>query len=175
MRQINVEKITKETARLCQEACYDLPLDVVKAIKNAAATERSPLGQNVLNKLLENANLASRERMPCCHDTGLAVVFVEIGQDIHLTGGSLREAISEGVRKGYQEGFLRKSVVGDPLERINTGDNTPAIIHTDIVEGDSIKITVVPKGGGSENMSALEFLLPGTVLKELRNLCWIPS
>lgn len=161
MRQIHVGNITEEISRLCQEACYNLPFDVTRAIKAASAGEKSPLGRSILERLLENADLAAREGMPCCHDTGLAVVFVEIGQDVLITGGSLREAIQEGVRQGYDQGYLRKSVVGDPLIRVNTNDNTPAVVHTEIVEGDGIKLTVVPKGGGSENMSALDFLLPG--------------
>lgn len=161
MRQVDVGRVAEEIAQLCQEACYDLPFDVVGAIKDAAAAEKSPQGRNILNKLVENAGLAARERMPCCHDTGMAIVFVEAGQDVQFTGGSLREAIQAGVRKGYEQGYLRKSVVGDPLIRVNTGDNTPAVIHTEIVEGDAIKLTVIPKGGGSENMSSLDFLLPG--------------
>lgn len=161
MRTIKVETITGEVSRLCQEACCDLPPDVLKAIETAGSTEISPLGRTILEKLVENAKLASRERVPCCHDTGIAVVFLEIGQDVHLAGGSLHEAVHKGVRRGYEEGYLRKSVVGDPLLRQNTGDNTPAVIHTEIIEGDIINITVIPKGGGSENMSALKFLLPG--------------
>ena len=161
MRTIHAGKITEEISLLCMEACYDLPPDVLRAVKCAADSEKSPLGKNILNKLIDNAELATRERMPYCHDTGLAVVFVEIGQDVHVVGGSLHEAVQAGVRKGYQEGYLRKSVVGDPLIRENTGDNTPAVVHTEIVGGESIKLTVIPKGGGSENMSALKFLLPG--------------
>ncbi|HBV97485.1 MAG: fumarate hydratase [Peptococcaceae bacterium BICA1-7] len=161
MRTIHAGKITEEVSLLCMEACYDLPPDVLRAIKCAADSEKSPLGKNILNKLIDNAELATRERMPYCHDTGLAVVFVEMGQDVHVVGGSLHEAIQAGVRKGYKEGYLRKSVVGDPLIRENTGDNTPAVVHTEIVEGQSIKLTVIPKGGGSENMSSLKFLLPG--------------
>ena len=161
MRTIHAGKITEEISLLCMEACYDLPPDVLRAVKCAADSEKSPLGKNILNKLIDNAVLATRERMPYCHDTGLAVVFVEIGQDVHVVGGSLHEAVQAGVRKGYQEGYLRKSVVGDPLIRENTGDNTPAVVHTEIVGGESIKLTVIPKGGGSENMSALKFLLPG--------------
>ncbi|MCL6612061.1 MAG: fumarate hydratase [Peptococcaceae bacterium] len=161
MRTVHVQKIVDEVARLCQEACYDLPPDVLKAIEAASSSEKSPLGQGILAKLVENAYLASRERVPCCHDTGIAAVFLEIGQDVHLTGGSLHEAVQEGVRRGYREGCLRKSVVGDPLLRVNTGDNTPAVVHTEIVDGDRITLSVLPKGGGSENMSALSFLLPG--------------
>lgn len=168
MRTINVGLITEEVARLCQEACYDLPPDVLAAIGAAADSEKSPLGKNILRRLEENAELAARERVPCCHDTGVAVVFIEVGQDVHLSGGLLQEAVQEGVRRGYREGYLRKSVVGDPLERINTGDNTPAVIHTEIVGGDKVHITVVPKGGGSENMSAAKFLLPGDGIEAVK-------
>lgn len=161
MGTVHVDRITREVARLCQEACCDLPPDVLEAVKSAAASEISPLGKNILNKLVENAQLATVARMPCCHDTGLAVVFVEIGQDVRLMGGALYQAIQAGVKKGYEEGCLRKSVVGDPLLRVNTGDNTPAVIHTELVPGNQVRITVLPKGGGSENMSALQFLLPG--------------
>ncbi|MFZ5642627.1 MAG: fumarate hydratase [Bacillota bacterium] len=161
MRTVYLDKVTEEVALLCQEACYDLPHDVLEAIKGAEKSEKSPLGKHILSKLIENSALASSEKMPYCHDTGLAVVFLEIGQDVYLKGGYLHEAVQKGVRKGYEEGYLRKSVLGDPLLRMNTGDNTPAVIHTEIVEGENIKITVIPKGGGSENMSALKFLLPG--------------
>lgn len=161
MRIINVHEITQEVARLCQEACYDLPQDVATAIRNALASEKSPLGRSMLTWLVDNAAVASAEKMPYCHDTGMAVIFAEIGQEVHLVGGSLKEAIEQGVRQGYEEGYLRKSVVGDPLLRVNTGDNTPAVIHTDITDGDRVKLTVLPKGGGSENMGAMQFLLPG--------------
>ncbi|HWJ03484.1 MAG TPA: fumarate hydratase [Verrucomicrobiae bacterium] len=160
MREVDVRRVTQETARLCMEACYDLPPDVLQAIDKARETERSPLGRSMLERLVENAAVATAERMPYCHDTGMAVVFVEIGQDAHLVGGSLEEAINAGVRQGYEAGYLRKSVA-DPLLRTNTGDNTPAVIHTEMVPGDRVKITVLPKGGGSENMGALEFLMPG--------------
>ena len=165
MRIIHVNEITEAIVKLCQEACIYLPVDVNEAIKAAALNEKSPLGKSMLDKLVENARMATAERMPYCHDTGMAVVYVEIGQDVHIEGGLLHQAIQAGVRQGYSEGYLRKSVVGDPLLRINTGDNTPAVIHVDLVEGNQINLTVVPKGGGSENMSALEFLLPGDGLE----------
>jgi fumarate hydratase subunit alpha len=161
MREVHVDMLRDTIAKLCWEACYYLPEDILKGFKHAAATEVSPLGKSILDQLIENAELAYQEHVPYCHDTGLTVVYVELGQEVHLTGGNYMDAIQEGVRKGYTEGYLRKSVVGDPLLRVNTGDNTPAVVHTDIVPGDKIKLTVLPKGGGSENMSAMKFLLPG--------------
>lgn len=161
MRTIHVDEIRDTIARLCWEACYYLPKDIVEGFKKAEETEVSPLGKTILSQLIENAELSSAEDMPYCHDTGMAIVFAEVGQDVHIAGGSFQEAIQAGIRKGYQEGYLRKSVVGDPLLRINTNDNTPAVIHTEIVSGEQVKFTVLPKGGGSENMSAMKFLLPG--------------
>ncbi len=147
-------------ARLCWEANYYLGEDVKQAINTAYLSEESPVGKEILGQLLENASIASASEVPICQDTGFAVVFLEIGQDVHITGEYLYSAVHEGVRVGYMEGYLRKSIVGDPLERINTGDNTPAVIHTTIIPGDKIKITVAPKGGGSENMSTLKMLKP---------------
>lgn len=161
MRHININQLTEAVAKLCWEASYYLPNDVINGFRKAAKEEVSPLGKTILNQLIDNAELAASEHVPYCHDTGLAVVYVEVGQDVHFQGGSFQEAIHEGVRRGYSEGFLRKSVVGDPLLRVNTGDNTPAVIHTTIVPGDKVNITLLPKGGGSENMSAMTFLLPG--------------
>ncbi|MBU3568724.1 fumarate hydratase [Priestia aryabhattai] len=161
MRTIHVNEIKDTVANLCWEACYYLPDDVVNGFKKAEEKEISPLGKSILNQLIENAEVAATEHMPYCHDTGLAIIYVEVGQDVHFIGGTFQDSIHEGVKKGYSEGFLRKSVVGDPLLRVNTNTNTPAIIHTDIVPGDQVKITVLPKGGGSENMSAMKFLLPG--------------
>jgi fumarate hydratase subunit alpha len=161
LRVVHVDEITETVAKLCWEACYYLPDDVLSGFKRAEKTEASPIGRSILQQLVENAEEAKANHMPYCHDTGMAVVFVELGQGVHVTGGSLMDSIQEGVRTGYREGYLRKSVVGDPLLRINTNDNTPAVVHMDIVPGDSIKITVLPKGGGSENMSAMKFLLPG--------------
>ncbi|WP_455931456.1 fumarate hydratase [Priestia aryabhattai] len=161
MRTIHVNEIKDTVANLCWEACYYLPDDVINGFKKAEEKEISPLGKSILNQLIENAEVAATEHMPYCHDTGLAIIYVEVGQDVHFIGGIFQDSIHEGVKKGYSEGFLRKSVVGDPLLRVNTNTNTPAIIHTDIVPGDQVKITVLPKGGGSENMSAMKFLLPG--------------
>ncbi|HID64120.1 MAG TPA: fumarate hydratase, partial [Anaerolineae bacterium] len=161
MREINCAEITETVARLCIEANYYLGDDVIEALRQAREAEVSPVGREVLDQLLENADVAREEEMPLCQDTGLTVVFLEVGQNAHVVGGDLYEAIQEGVRRGYKEGYLRKSVVDKPLSaRANTRDNTPAVIHTQIVPGDKLKITVVPKGGGSENMSALAMLKP---------------
>jgi fumarate hydratase subunit alpha len=161
VREIRCEKITEAVARLCIEANYYLGDDVLRALRQAREAEVSPVGREVLNQLLENADVAREEEMPLCQDTGLTVVFLGVGQDAHIVGGDLYEAIHEGVRRGYEEGYLRKSVVDKPFSaRANTRDNTPAVIHIQIVPGDQLKITVVPKGGGSENMSALVMLKP---------------
>lgn len=161
MRKIHVNEITDTVARLCWEACYYLPEDVLEGFKRAEKTEASPIGKSIMSQLIENAEEAKTNHMPYCHDTGLTVAFIELGQDVHIEGGDYQKSIQAGIRKGYLEGYLRKSVVGDPLIRKNTGDNTPAVIHTDIVPGNKVKITILPKGGGSENMSAMKFLLPG--------------
>ncbi len=161
MREISCQEITDTVARLCIEANYYLGEDVLEALRQARESEVSPVGREVLDQILKNADIASREKMPLCQDTGVTVVFLELGQDVHIAGGDLYEAINEGVRKGYQEGYLRKSVVDRPFSaRVNTKDNTPAVIHTDIVPGDKLKITVCPKGAGSENMSYLKMLSP---------------
>ncbi len=160
MKEIDAAKITKEVARLCMEANFELGEDVLKAIEEGFEKEESPVGKEILRQLLENAEIAKTERMPICQDTGLTVIFLELGQDVRIMGGDLETAINEGVRKGYTEGYLRKSVLGDPLERVNTGDNTPAVIHTKIVPGDVFRMYVVPKGGGSENMSRVAMLKP---------------
>jgi len=161
VREISTEQITQEVARLCIEANYHLGEDVLNALRDARQKEVSPVGQAVLDQILQNAEIAAQGELPLCQDTGLTVVFLELGQDVHITGGDLYEAINEGVRKGYQEGYLRKSVVERPFSaRVNTKDNTPAVIHTEIVPGDKLKITVCPKGGGSENMSYLRMLSP---------------
>jgi fumarate hydratase subunit alpha len=161
MRTIHVDQIRDVIAVLCWEACYYLPEDILEGFRNASETEKSPLGKNILDQMIENAQLAAEENRPYCHDTGLTVVFAEVGQDVHIQGGNYSEAIHEGIRKGYKDGYLRNSIVGDPFLRKNTNDNTPGVIHTKIVPGDQIKLTVLPKGGGSENMSAMKFLLPG--------------
>lgn len=169
MRIVHVDQIIEIVAKLCWEACYYLPEDVVAGFRRAEKTEASPIGKTILQQLLENAEEAKVNHMPYCHDTGMAVVFVEVGQDVHITGGNFLDSIQEGVRTGYREGYLRKSVVGDPLIRVNTGDNTPAVVHTEIIPGDQIKFTVLPKGGGSENMSAMKFLLPGEGMQGVKN------
>lgn len=160
MRQVEALTITNLVAEMCQEANIFLGDDVVNALKKALTQEESPAGKEVLKQLIENLEIARNEQIPVCQDTGFAVFFVEWGQEVHLTGGSLEDAINEGVRKGYREGYLRKSIVADPLERVNTGDNTPAVIYTSLVPGDKVKITFAPKGGGSENMSAVKMLKP---------------
>jgi len=161
MREIKTKDITETVARLSKEANFYLGEDVIAALKKAREQEESPAGRQILDQLLENAGIAAKEQMPLCQDCGLAVVFVEMGQDAHITGGDLVQAINEGVRKGYSEGYLRKSAVKQPFSaRINTKDNTPAIIHTEIVPGDKLKITIAPKGGGSENMSRFTVLKP---------------
>jgi fumarate hydratase subunit alpha len=160
MRNIDSGEITTAVEKMCQDANYYLGDDMIKAITKAVDVEESPLGKEILNQILENAKIAKNEQMPLCQDTGLTAVFVEIGNDVHVDGAGLEEAIQEGIRRGYEEGYLRKSIVEDPLRRKNTGDNTPGVISTRIVDGDKIKITILPKGGGSENMSAIKMLKP---------------
>lgn len=160
MREIKASAITEAVAQLCQEANIVLGDDVLAAIKQAQKTEESPLGKEVLSQLIENARIAKEERLPLCQDCGTAVVFLEIGQEVHITG-DLNAAVEDGVRRGYSQGYLRKSMVSQPFStRINTQDNTPPVIHTEIVLGDKLKITVMPKGGGAENMSRLAMLKP---------------
>ena len=159
MRKINRETIVNEVSRLCQEAALYLPCDVYKALEEAKAKETKPIAKEIFSQLLENADIAKEEETPICQDTGLAIVFLEIGREIYLDF-DIYEAINEGVGKGYTEGYLRKSVVRHPLDRVNTGDNTPAIIHIKLVSGDKLKITVAPKGGGSENMSVAKVFPP---------------
>lgn len=161
MREINVAEVTDVVAKLCMESCYYLPEGVKEKIRAAMQTEESPLGKEILNTLIENFELAQKKSVPLCQDTGLTVVFLEIGQEVHFVGGDLYSAIHAGVAKGYTDGYLRKSSVGDPVfERKNSGDNTPAIIHTSIVPGEKVKMIVCPKGCGSENMGALKMLKP---------------
>jgi len=160
MKTISVDKIIEEVEGVCIKANYCLGSDVFDALNNALDTEESQVGKNVLTQLIENAQIAKDEGMAMCQDTGMAVFFVELGQEVNIVGGSLTDAINEGVRRGYKKGFLRNSVVSDPLKRINTNDNTPAIIHYDIIEGDTLTITYGAKGFGSENMSALKMLKP---------------
>jgi fumarate hydratase subunit alpha len=161
MRQLDTQAITDCIAQLCIDATHNLPEDVVQGFHRAAESEVSPLGKSVLLKLIENDKIARSNQVPYCHDTGLTIVYVEVGQDVHLTGASYQDAVQEGVRQGYARGYMRKSVVGDPLLRVNTNDNTPAVVHTDIVPGSQVRISVLPKGGGSENWSTMKFLLPG--------------
>jgi len=159
MREIAAEKITEEVARLCKESNFDLGADVMKAFKDFRETEESPTAKEVLDMLIDNAELAARDRVPICQDTGLAVFFVEMGQDVHITGKPLFDAINDGVKKGYTDGYLRKSSLADPLDRkSNTGDNSPAIVWTDTVPGEQLKIVMAPKGGGAENMSEVKML-----------------
>lgn len=161
MRELDVAQITEAVAGLAVESCSYLGEDVMAFFERAAEREESETGRDIFRQLLENAKLAKDTDMPLCQDTGLAVVFLEIGQDVHLVGGSLEEAVDEGVRKGYAEGYLRKSAVADPTgARKNTGDNTPAMLHTRVVPGDKVRVIVAPKGGGAENMSALGMLKP---------------
>nr|WP_320145297.1 fumarate hydratase [uncultured Anaeromusa sp.] len=161
MRTIEVAKITEAVAKMCMDACYYLPEDVYKALKTAQETEESPLGRDVLNQIVKNADIAREESVPICQDTGMTVIFLEVGQDVHVVGGDLTEAINAGVAKGYTEGYLRKSVVEEPLfNRKNTTNNTPAVIHTSIVPGDKLKIKLAPKGFGSENKSGMKLLVP---------------
>ena len=169
MKTINVNEIIKTVKELSIEANYYLPNDVKEAIEKAEKNEKWPIANNILNKILENSQIASAEKMPICQDTGMDCVFIDIGQDVHITGGSLEEAINEGVRQGYAEGFLRKSVVKDPLHRVNTNDNTPALIYYNMVPGDKVKITVAPKGFGSENMSRIAMLKPSDGLEGVKN------
>lgn len=169
MREINVEEITRTVERLCIESNYYLPQDVKKALEDAMEKEESPLGVEILSDILKNQEIARTNNVPICQDTGLAVIFLELGQDVRLVGGNINEAIDEGVKRGYINGYLRKSAVDDPfIERKNTGDNTPAIIHTKIVPGENIKLVLAPKGGGSENMSALAMLKPSDGIKGIK-------
>ncbi|NLO89616.1 MAG: fumarate hydratase [Clostridia bacterium] len=160
MREVHWEEISTAVSELCKNINYYINQDVLEAFKKGMGVEESPLGKKVFCQLIENAEAAAEEGIPLCQDTGLAVVFISLGQEVVIKGKSLTDAVNIGVAKGYGEGYLRKSVVKDPLNRVNTGDNTPAIIHTEIVPGDKIKITVSAKGGGSENMSALSMLPP---------------
>ena len=160
MRTLNVEEISKNIKEMCIESNHFLSKDMDIAMKNAVSTEKSPLGKKILSQLQDNLKIAGKDMIPICQDTGMAVVFLEIGQDVHFEGGNLEDAVNEGIRRGYVDGFLRKSVVKDPILRENTKDNTPGIIHYKIVPGDQVKIKVAPKGFGSENMSRVFMLKP---------------
>lgn len=168
MREITVELLTQVIERLCIDACQFLPGDVKDAITRCRACEDWAIARGVLDDIIENYRLAEEKKMPICQDTGMACVFLEIGQDVHFTGGNLTEAVNEGVRRGYENGYLRKSVVKDPVRRGNTGDNTPAMIYTEIVPGDQVKITVAPKGFGSENMSAVRMFKPSAGIEGIK-------
>ncbi len=160
MKEIEIDKIINAVEELCKSANYNLNEDMLNSLEHGRKQEKSDIGKDILGKILKNAEIARNEKMAICQDTGMAVAFVDLGQEVHIKGGSLTDAINEGVRRGYKNGFLRKSVVKDPLDRVNTGDNTPAIIHYNVVEGQELKITVAPKGFGSENMSSLRMLKP---------------
>lgn len=169
IRTIRVEEITKNIKEMCIEANHFLSPDMAEAMKCAEKNEEAPLGKQILEQLQENLKIAGEDMIPICQDTGMAVVFLEIGQDVHLEGGALEDAVNEGVRQGYVDGYLRKSVVGDPLIRENTKDNTPAVLHTRIVDGDQVKIKVAPKGFGSENMSRVFMLKPAEGIEGVKD------
>ncbi len=169
MNTINVQKITDAIAEMCISVNHKLSPDMVNCIHNAEKKEESPLGKQIIGQLIENMEIANREMIPICQDTGMAVVFIEIGQEVSLVGGNIEDAINAGVRKGYQDGYLRKSVVSDPLLRVNTKDNTPAVIHYSIVPGSEVKITLSPKGFGSENMSRVFMLKPADGIEGVKN------
>ena len=170
MREFPVSQLTDVIERLCIEANTYLPEDVRCAIESSRAAEDGSIAQGVLDKIIENYGIADRDAVPICQDTGVACVFLEIGQDVHFVGGNLREAVDEGVRRGYTNGYLRKSVVRDPLQRVNTGDNTPAMLYTEIVPGDKVTVTLAPKGFGSENMSVLQMLKPSAGLQGVKDV-----
>ncbi|BDR76741.1 fumarate hydratase [Clostridium tetani] len=169
MKEVNVSDITKAIKELSIEANYRLPKDVKEKLEEYNKKENWDMAKGILEKILVNVDISDKENMPACQDTGMACVFVEIGQDVHVVGGNLEDAINEGVRQGYTEGYLRKSVVNDPIERVNTKDNTPAVIYYDIVPGDKLKITVAPKGFGSENMSQQKMLKPADGLQGVKD------
>lgn len=169
MRSVDVSIVTKNIKEMCIQANHFLSEDMDIAMKNAVETEEAPLGKQILTQLQENLKIAGEDMIPICQDTGMAVVFIEVGQEVHFEGGSLTDAINEGVRQGYVEGYLRKSVVGDPIIRENTKDNTPAVIHYSIVPGDKVKIKVAPKGFGSENMSRVFMLKPADGIEGVKN------
>ena len=169
MRSVDVSIVTRNIKEMCIQANHFLSEDMDIAMKNAVETEEAPLGKQILTQLQENLKIAGEDMIPICQDTGMAVVFIEVGQEVHFEGGSLTDAINEGVRQGYVEGYLRKSVVGDPIIRENTKDNTPAVIHYNIVPGDKVKIKVAPKGFGSENMSRVFMLKPAEGIEGVKN------
>ncbi|MFQ5870192.1 MAG: fumarate hydratase [Candidatus Zixiibacteriota bacterium] len=168
MRELQTKEITCAVKRLCMESNYYLGEDVLNAIREGLKKEESPLGKDILQQIVENAEIAAKEEVPICQDTGFAVIFVELGQEVRVVNGDFNEAINEGVRQGYTDGYLRKSIVEDPIRRKNTGDNTPAVIHLEIVPGDKIRIIVAPKGGGSENMSEVKMMKPADGVEGLK-------
>ena len=167
MREIHVNEVTALVRTLCMQANYTLPKDIEQAFETGKEQEQSPLGQTIFEEMIRNCKLACTEQVPICQDTGTAVIFAEVGQDVHLVGGAFEDAVNEGVRQGYQDGYLRKSIVRDPLRRVNTDDNTPAVLHTKLVPGEQIQIIVAPKGGGSENMSALKMFTPAATREQI--------
>ena len=169
MRSVKTEEITRQIREMCIEANHFLSSDMKEVFDQAVKKEESPLGRQILNQLEENLKIAGEDMIPICQDTGMACVFLEIGQDVHIAGGDLAEAVNEGVRRGYDKGYLRKSVVKDPVRRGNTGDNTPAMLYTEIVPGDQIKVTVGPKGFGSENMSMIRMFKPSAGLQGIKD------
>lgn len=167
MRTIDVSEVTKLVRQLCMDANYYLPADLRQAFVDGQQAEQSPLGKEIFGEMIANCDLARQNDVPICQDTGMAIVFAEVGQDVHLTGGAFEDAVTEGVRRGYLDGYLRLSVVGDPLRRENTNDNTPCVLYTSIVPGDKVKITVAPKGFGSENMSAMKMFTPAATRADI--------
>ncbi len=167
MRTVDVKEVTELVRRLCMEANYYLPEDLKRAFEEGRKAEESPLGKEIFVEMIRNCELAKDKQVPICQDTGMAIVFAEVGQDVHFTGGSFEEAVTEGVRRGYIEGYLRLSVVRDPLRRENTGDNTPCVLYTSLVLGDKLKLTVAPKGFGSENMSAMKMFTPAATKEQI--------
>ena len=167
MREVHVSEVTALVRRLCMEANYHLPEDIQQSFVRGKEAEQSPLGKTIFDEMIRNCRLACDQEVPICQDTGTAVIFASVGQDVHLVGGAFEDAVNEGVRQGYTDGYLRKSIVSDPLRRVNTNDNTPAMLHTRLVSGEEIEIIVAPKGGGSENMSALKMFTPAATRDQI--------
>lgn len=167
MREVHVSEVTALVRRLCMEANYHLPEDIQQSFVRGKEAEQSPLGKTIFDEMIRNCRLACDQEVPICQDTGTAVIFASVGQDVHLVGGAFEDAVNEGVRQGYTDGYLRKSIVSDPLRRVNTNDNTPAVLHTRLVPGEEIEIIVAPKGGGSENMSALKMFTPAATRDQI--------
>lgn len=167
MREVHVSEVTALVRRLCMEANYHLPEDIQQSFVRGKEAEQSPLGKTIFDEMIRNCRLACDQEVPICQDTGTAVIFASVGQDVHLIGGAFEDAVNEGVRQGYTDGYLRKSIVSDPLRRVNTNDNTPAVLHTRLVPGEEIEIIVAPKGGGSENMSALKMFTPAATRDQI--------